>query len=741
MKFAIVVSVLLLALSGCGGGSNSADAGVNGSGTGGGGTTGGGATTGGGGTTGDGSEQAFGLQTRVAPSGIQIPLDAASGSQSEVRLVDALPNVTVQGATNVTNAGDGSNRLFISDRGGNIFVVNDVAGGGQATQFLDLRSKVDATAGESGLFGIAFDPSFVSNRHFYVTYWTAGTRKWRLSRFTVSASDANVADPNSERVVLEFDHPEGYHFAGWVGFGPDGMLYMSSGDGGNSPQDTSNWFGKILRIRVNADGSYSVPADNPFGNEVWALGFRNPWRCSFDRLLGNLWCGDVGQEDREEIDLIKKGANYGWPFFEGSKRWAPGSQPYSDYEPPVHEYDHTVGVAVIAGYVYRGDAVPALRGSLLFSDFAAGVLWSIPATGNAAASTVLASNLETFQTFGETEAGEVVMAGQRSGRIYRLEPVVTSGSGPTMPATLSATGLFTDLAQLAPAPGMVDYELNSPLWSDGAVKKRWLVLPAGQTIGFDATEAWTWPLGTITVKQFDLPKPGGGVTRLETRVMVLRSDGWSGYTYRWRADGSDAELLAGAASGTYDTVDPASGAAVQLTWNFPSRTQCMNCHTQAAGRVLGPRALQLNRGHTFAATGIADNQLRTWNHIGMFSTNIGTAGQYGAMPDPRDPSAPVEARAKAYLETNCSLCHRPGGPAPVNMDLRYTTALSDMRLVGVANEASVSGVRIVAGDHGSSLLWQRASSTEASVRMPPLGVTMVDRQAMQLLADWIDGLQ
>jgi mono/diheme cytochrome c family protein len=167
----------------------------------------------------------------------------------------------------------------------------------------------------------------------------------------------------------------------------------------------------------------------------------------------------------------------------------------------------------------------------------------------------------------------------------------------------------------------------------------------------------------------------------------------------------------------------------------------MNCHTAATGRVLGLNTMQFNGDHTYAATGRSDNQLRTLNHIGVFSQDIGAASQYAAQPEPADVSASLDARARSYLETNCSICHRPGGPTPVNMDLRYATPLADTRLVGVTNEGSVSGVRVVAGNHAGSLLWQRASSSEGSVRMPPLGVSLVDQRAMQVLADWIDSLQ
>jgi uncharacterized repeat protein (TIGR03806 family) len=341
---------------------------------------------------------------------------------------------------------------------------------------------------------------------------------------------------------------------------------------------------------------------------------------------------------------------------------------------------------------------------------------------------------------GEDQNGELyVLSG--NGAILGLEAAAGSGAATPMPTTLSATGLFSDLAQLTPSPGVIDYEVNAPFWSDGTRKERWLVLPGNATIGFAADGAWTFPVGTITVKHFELPLAAGGTTRVETRVMVYRSSGWVGYTYRWRADQSDADLLAGAASATYQTINPATNAPTTLTWDFPSPAQCLQCHTEATGRVLGLNTRQFNGNHTYAATGRADNQLRTLNHIGVFSSDIGAASQYGAMPDPADASAPLEARAKAWLDTNCSICHLPGGPTPVEMDLRYATALADMRLIGVANQGGVGGVRVASGNHAGSLLWQRAVSTDGNVRMPPLSVDMVDETGLKLLADWIDSLR
>jgi uncharacterized repeat protein (TIGR03806 family) len=569
----------------------------------------------------------------------------------------------------------------------------------------------------------------------------------RLARYRMSSTDPNALEANSERVLLEIDHAAPYHFGGWIGFGPDGLLYMSHGDGGgqNGVQDTASLSGKVLRMRINSDANaYEVPAHNPHGNLVWARGLRNPWRCSFDRAgNGNLWCGDVGNTRQEEINLIRRDANYGWPVYEGSlPNVNPGNRPYSDFTPAAHEYSHSVGTAVIGGFVYRGSALPALVGRYVYGDWSAETLWALEfdVSGNSVtAKETVTAGLPYMLGMGEDENNELY-AMFASGKIFALE--AAGGSvGTPMPATLSATGLFSDLAQMTPSPGVIDYSVNAPFWSDGARKQRWFVLPGNATIGFAADGAWTFPVGTITVKHFELPTAAGGTTRVETRVMVYRESGWVGYTYRWRAGENEADLLTSGASATYPTVNPATNAPTTLTWNFPSQAQCLQCHTEATGRALGLNTRQFNGNNTYAATGRSDNQLRALNQIGVFGSDIGAPSQYGALPDPGDAAAPLEARAKAWLDTNCSICHLPGGPTPVEMDLRYTTAVPDMQLIGVANQGGVGGVRVVTGNHAGSLLWQRAASNDANVRMPPLGVQRVDEAGLKLLEDWINSLR
>jgi uncharacterized repeat protein (TIGR03806 family) len=717
-----VVGLLCLSVlvASCGGGGGSND-----------GTTGGGPPAPG--------SAAFGLDSRAAPADVQIPISASASTT--LRAVDAGRGRQF-GTTTLTNAGDGSDRLFLVWGGGVIRIHN--RNSNTPIDFLDISDRVDATTGEGGLLGLAFDPAFRTNGYFYVYYVhcpapcsSPGSSpvSVRISRFTDTARGANSASAASEVVLREIPHPARSHYAGWLGFGPDGMLYISRGDGEqpSAPQDPAQLFGKILRVRVNnTAGTLEVPADNPtFGvsprNEVYAMGFRNPFRCSFDSRpggTGDLWCGDVGQNEREEVNRVRRGGNYGWPLFEGELPFTnPTNRPYSDFDAAVHVYPHTVGVAVIGGPVYRGPTLSGIAGRFLFGDYVSSNLWAIATDGSTSVVATMPDSL-SIQAIGEDEAGEVYAA-PPSGPIFTFEAAGGTGTETPMPATLSATGLFSNTPALTAAAGLIDYSINAPFWSNGAQKKRWFRLPAGTTIGFDAAGAWTFPVGTITVKHFDL-----GTTKVETRVMVHRTDGWRGFSYRWRADGQDADLVAeNGETATY----------ANQAWSFPSRTQCLQCHT-APSRALGLNTRQFNGSHSYASTGRSDNQLRTLNHIGIFSSDIGDAGQYSTMPNPADPnSGTIEARARAYLDTNCAICHQPGGGTPVDMDLRFGGTLADLKIINVAASQSTA-TRVQPGDPAGSDLWQRLQSSGAN-RMPPVGVQVVDQEAVQLLSTWITQLQ
>ena len=325
----------------------------------------------------------------------------------------------------------------------------------------------------------------------------------------------------------------------------------------------------------------------------------------------------------------------------------------------------------------------------------------------------------------------------RAASIFELQD---SGGGGSQPTLLSQTGLFTNLATLTPASGLIEYDLNIPFWSDGATKRRWIAIPAGTSITFSPTGSWTFPNGTVIVKHFEMELTEGDPNtsrRLETRLLISDSTGtWMGFTYKWNAQETDADLLTSGQSENL-TVQTTSGP---VTWpySYPSRTDCLQCHTAAANRALGLITRNMNRDFDYGA--VTDNQLRTLNHISYFSTNIGAATQYQAYPAIDDTNATVATRARAYLAVNCSQCHRLGGTMP-SLDFRFDTADASMDAIGVAPTAGDLGLAnahiITAGAKESSVLWERIRRTDGN-RMPPLGTHRVDQDAVDLIGAWID---
>jgi glucose/arabinose dehydrogenase len=374
---------------------------------------------------------------------------ACAGNNPKEGAVPSVPKVRLQLVTdgfispvNMAVPGDGSGRLFFCQKEGKVWIVKQNKQ--LPTPFLDVSSdmiSVNAGYDERGLLGMAFHPEFRSNHKFYV-YYSAPAQKpglnhtSRLVEFTVSAANPDIANPASRRVLMEIDEPESNHNGGQLQFGPDGYLYIGLGDGGGggdkhgttgNGQNLNTLLGKILRI--NVDGTpYKVPADNPFVNkpdarpEIWAYGLRNPWRFSFDRKSKMLFAGDVGQDKYEEVDIIIKGGNYGWRILEGLHDYnVPAGTDKSSFIAPIHEYDHDLGISITGGYVYRGEAIPALQGLYVFGDYN-GKTFVLESKGNKWER----ANLEL--TGRPTDNMQILSWGEdEQGELYML--VSTSGSG------------------------------------------------------------------------------------------------------------------------------------------------------------------------------------------------------------------------------------------------------------------------------------------------------------------------
>jgi uncharacterized repeat protein (TIGR03806 family) len=322
-------------------------------------------------------------------------------------------------------------------------------------------------------------------------------------------------------------------------------------------------------------------------------------------------------------------------------------------------------------------------------------------------------------------------------------PVNVNGS---LPATLSATGLFSNTAALTAKAGMIPYTVNSPLWSDNAQKQRWIGLPGSAKIIFAPNGEYSFPGGTVLVKHFDLKinENTNAMRRLETRVLVLDASGDNGYgvTYKWRSDNTNADLVADGGQSENITITTNNGTRVQ-NWRFPSRNECLACHTQNAGFVLGPKTRQLNGTYAYPGGG-TDNQLRTWNYLGMFSSNIGESSIAGLhkMVKVDNSSATLETRVRSYLDANCAMCHRPGGTNAA-WDARFDTAMDNQNIIHgtVLNNLSVSGAQVVVPrDLAKSVMHLRMNSTDNTRQMPPLARNLIDTTAVGVLDQWIDSL-
>ena len=367
---------------------------------------------------------------------------ATDAARAQVAIEPAFLHLRFDYPVGIENAGDGSDRLFVVEKSGTVRVFENDAETPSAGLFLDLRERVDDSHLEKGLLGLAFHPEFAQNGYFFVNYTAAEPHRTVVARFEVDPSDPDRALSESETIILEIEQPYDTHNGGRLVFGPDGYLYVGMGDGGwagdpeENAQDTSTLLGAVLRIDVDhptEDRLYGIPSDNPFvgadcapadcREEIWAYGFRNPWRFSFDPATGRMWLGDVGQEGWEEIDVVEKGGNYGWDVVEGTHCYEPASGcDTNGLTPPVWEFAHTPGNSVTGGMVYRGSEVPELTGQYVFGNWGTGNLWTIPADDPTSGATEVLDTHLRITTFGIDEQGEMYLAPYRVGStlIYRI---------------------------------------------------------------------------------------------------------------------------------------------------------------------------------------------------------------------------------------------------------------------------------------------------------------------------------
>jgi putative heme-binding domain-containing protein len=703
------------------------------------------------------------------------------------RTINVFPNVKLTHPLLLAFA-PGGDRFFVAEQAGRIVSIANrpdaVAG-----PFLDLAKEYKSLKPHPGaksleaVYGLVFHPKFAENRYCYVCYTLLGKKDeknlpegTRLSRFTVSRSDPPTADPASEQVILTW--LQGGHNGGDLHFGPDGMLYISTGDATdpNPPdkfkvgQDVSSLLSKILRIDVDhADGdrSYAIPKDNPFVDskgarpEVWAFGFRNPWRMSFDRKASQLWVGDVGWELWESVHRVERGGNYGWSIMEGR-------QPVNTDLPvgptpiraPVFDLPHTMSASLTGGYVYRGKKFPELEGAYIFGDWETKRIWAARIEGDRLKSlTDLVEPTLRVVAFGQNRDGELYVVDYDAGTIHALEPNPSTGKPANFPRTLSATGLFASVKDQFPAEGVLPFSVNAAQWCDGATAERFVALPDTSSIvwhpkdmeipGSMFSRQFVFPNNSVLARTFSLELERGNPAsrkRIETQLLHFDGKQWRAYSYAWNADGSDADLVTAEGREQTFVVRDTSlpGGKRELEWSFAARAQCLVCHTPWAQTTLAFNVAQLNRG----------DQLRNLEDIGVLRrVNANgkplpplTAADLRKQPtlcDPADATRDLDLRARSYLHANCGHCHRFGGGGSVDMELHAFAALEKTKTVEFPPHQGgfdLPNAKIIApGAPERSTLYYRLAKFGRG-RMPRLASDWPDEAGLRLVHEWISRL-
>jgi putative heme-binding domain-containing protein len=697
----------------------------------------------------------------------------------------------------------GAERLFVVEQAGKIFSFSAKADAGQGDLLLDLAADFKSLVphpqakGISAAYGLVLHPNFAENRECFVTYGLAAKEGpplkdgGRLSRFKVTSLDPPRCDPKSEEVVLTW--LEGGHMGSAMAFGPDGMLYVTTGDAGpaappdehSTGQDVDDLLSCVLRIDVDHrenGNAYRIPKDNPFVDmpgargEIWAYGFRNPWKISFDRATGDLWTGDVGWELWELVYRIERGGNYGWSIMEGPQSVRSDLQVGpTPILPPADALPHSISASITGGYVYRGKRFPELVGHYIYGDWETRRIWAakVEATTDAEGKRQvklgprrdLTDPAVRLITFCEDNEGELYLVDYDLGTIHTFERNEAADHSKTFPRKLSESGLFDSVAEHRPAPGVQPFSIIAEQWADGATAERFVAVPGEASIelfrrpaptpGSMFDRVMSFPKDTVFTKTLSLElKAGEPASRRRIETQVLHFDGreFRAYTYAWNDEQSDAALVP--AEGDERKIEVTDAAAPggkrTLRWSFAGRAQCLQCHNPWARHTLGFNTLQLNREHDYG--GVRRNQLEALRELGIFVPSVERTNRreareswftsQPALVDPHDASADLGTRARSYLHANCAHCHRFGGGGTAKIELGFEQRLEDKVINQPPTQGTfgITGAAIVKpGDPYRSLLYYRMAKTGGG-HMPHLASELVDERGLRLVHDWIRSL-
>ncbi len=715
-----------------------------------------------------GSDQSASLRVQERTPWTTSKIIGTPDPPSPYRIEQAFPHLNFKAPTFLTQA-PGSSRWYLGELNGKIFSFADSPDVKQPDTdlFVDLKKHIDRV---SHIYGMTFHPEFQQNHYVYIFYLHGEgySGNDRVSQFQVTQTNPPRCDPSTEQLMIEW--PTGGHNGGCVKFGPDGYLYISAGDGAspsppdqfNTGQDISDIKASILRIDVNrSEGTrpYAVPQDNPFVDhanarpEVWAYGFRNPWKMSFDSVTGDLWVGDVGWDMWEMVFRVERGGNYGWSIVEG------GQPIRSDITPgptpvrlPVAIHPRNEFRSITGGYVYHGTLLPNLEGTYLYGDYVTGQLWGLRYDGKQVTSKrELVDTRFPIIACAVDHDGEFYIVDYGGGGIYRLHPNDASIVNPHFPTSLSDTGLFSSVADHQLAAGVVPYSINAEPWADGAVSQRALAIPNREQVGIYKQDqllqgqrngALHFPHNSVLVKTLSLNLVSNeilAVRPVETQILHRDGDVWRGYTFAWMEDGSDALLVpaAGARRVVQVADSDAPGGSRQQTWQFSGRRECQICHTVRSGGLLGFKTDQLSHG----AGQTEASQLQTLTDIGMFSEPVSAASN--PLTSPTDLTISLEQRTRSYLDVNCSHCHGNGNAGTAQFRLQHRLSLAQTGLLNSVLNQGDFGIlepRILApGDPYRSIIYYRMAKLGKG-RMPHIGSYILDEAGVRLIHDWIQDL-
>jgi uncharacterized repeat protein (TIGR03806 family) len=637
------------------------------------------------------------------------------------------------------------------------------------------------------IYSVIFHPGYASNRFAYVFAngpQSSAHKTNKIFRYLVARESLNCEDASRQLII---DWESNGHNGGDMAFGPDGMLYLSSGDGTSDSdrnvtgQDITDLNSGILRIDVDhpergrsptaarpnidaavtggpvalrREAAYSIPNDNPFlgipnaRGELWAYGFRNPWRIHFDGE-GRLWVGDIGQDLWEMIIIAQRGANYGWSVTEGGHPFQLNrKRGPTPLVAPTIEHSHSEARSITGGLTYRGNKLPGLRGDYIYGDYGTGRIWGARyRDGRIDWNELIADTPHQMLGFGEDAHGEMFYA-DYAGAIYELEPSPPAANTNEFPRRLSDTRLFVSVKGHKVQPSLIPYSVNAPYWADGAHMERFIALPGDSQMEFNERETWKFPEGAVLVQSLALEMERRNAKSrrwVETRVLLFEQNEWAGYTYQWNDEQTDALLIAGGEECEFSIKDTnAPGGRREQTWYFPTRTECLTCHSRQAGFALGLNTWQMNRDHDYG--GVIADQLRTLAHIGAFKGAKDFTNKLARLPqlgNPYDTSANLTNRVRGYLHANCSHCHTEAGGGNSAMELAAKTKLENMRIIDVRPQHDtfqLPDARIIAPGHPerSVMFWRLTH--RGFGQMPPLAITTVDEEAVGMFKEWIQNL-